>query len=276
MKKIIKFFIKSILLKANIIASIITSSAIFALFIGFDEIVQSLSSRIIICVIIYLFTLCISCIWVFIENNNIIVKFNNTSIQVKYGDLFAESGITVIPVDTTFSTLVNDKVISSNSLHGKFIKTFFGGNIGELQEQIIKGLAEYNLYSPINKDITKWKEKYEIGTIVEVNKEGHKFFLLALTELNDSNKAECNFSQYDTAIKSLYKYMDTHSQGDVVNISLLGSGFARLSTSKKNILLFMILQAMLSEYSFYGGMRIILHKSVKNEIILSEIKNLLK
>uniref|UniRef100_UPI001BE4D4D8 macro domain-containing protein n=5 Tax=Vibrionaceae TaxID=641 RepID=UPI001BE4D4D8 len=57
------------------------------------------------------------------ERSNIDVKISDrVMLNVKYGDIFAENGITVIPVNDFFDVLVDDEVISRNTLHGKLIE----------------------------------------------------------------------------------------------------------------------------------------------------------
>ena len=56
--------------------------------------------------------------------------------NVFYGDLFQNNDIIVIPVNEYFDTVVDEKIISSNTLHGCFIKQFFDGNTKDLRQQI--------------------------------------------------------------------------------------------------------------------------------------------
>ena len=43
-------------------------------------------------------------------------------IEIKVGNIFEEKDLKVIPCNEYFDTMVNDKIISKNSLNGKFIK----------------------------------------------------------------------------------------------------------------------------------------------------------
>ncbi|SCN47164.1 hypothetical protein BAZMOX_82608_1 [methanotrophic endosymbiont of Bathymodiolus azoricus (Menez Gwen)] len=44
--------------------------------------------------------------------------------KIFFGDLFKSNGIIVIPFNECFDTIVDDKIISSKTLHGKFIQSF--------------------------------------------------------------------------------------------------------------------------------------------------------
>lgn len=61
--------------------------------------------------------------------------------EIYFGDIFTNNGIVVIPVNEYFDTLVDDNVISINTLHGKFIRNFFGGDEENLRRQIANSLS---------------------------------------------------------------------------------------------------------------------------------------
>lgn len=52
------------------------------------------------------------------------IHINDTEVNIFYGDLFAQEGFKVIPFNEYFDTLVDNKVISGNSLNGIYIKKY--------------------------------------------------------------------------------------------------------------------------------------------------------
>ena len=46
-----------------------------------------------------------------------------TKLTVSYGDLFAQGGIKVIPVNEYFDTHLGDGIVAPNTIHGLFLKT---------------------------------------------------------------------------------------------------------------------------------------------------------
>ncbi|MDA1379583.1 DUF6430 domain-containing protein [Plesiomonas shigelloides subsp. oncorhynchi] len=57
--------------------------------------------------------------------NKISLKLTDkVKAEVYYGNLFDAQEIIVIPVNEYFDTIVDDKIISSKTVHGKFIKIF--------------------------------------------------------------------------------------------------------------------------------------------------------
>jgi hypothetical protein len=49
-------------------------------------------------------------------------------------------------VNDYFDTVVDNKIVSSNTLHGKFIQNVFGGNEAELKRQLKLELDKFLLY----------------------------------------------------------------------------------------------------------------------------------
>ena len=49
---------------------------------------------------------------------------NNTNVFIKEGDIFQQKGLKIIPFNEYFDTVVDDKVISSNSLNGIYITNY--------------------------------------------------------------------------------------------------------------------------------------------------------
>jgi len=59
------------------------------------------------------------------KGNNLLYRkiyINNSIVEVKAGDIFKEPGLKAIAFNEYFDTLVDEKIISSTTLNGKFIK----------------------------------------------------------------------------------------------------------------------------------------------------------
>lgn len=271
MRKQLTFIVNSIIHYAYIILGVISVITLFSVFFDFQELIPALKDRVFICIAIYLLAFLIAIIIASCKNRKLSLRLNNTSsLTIKYGDLFSEKGIIVIPVNNAFDIVVDDVVISSNSLHGMYIRKYFGGNEAALKSQISEQLQ--TLHDGASNVVTK----YPIGTVIDIKaSSGQRALLLALTELDDNNKAVCNLQMYCEAIIKLYEYIDSHANGDIVNIPLLGGGFARLPFSKQDLLSYMVLNAKLIGSAFYGGINIILNRDIQNEVMLPQIKRLL-
>ena len=192
--------------------------------------------------------------------------------NIYYGDLFQNKGIVVIPVNEYFDTIVDEKIISSNTLHGYFVKQFFTGNDKELKQQITKSLSTV---LPLEKNNTRKqgnKNKYPLGTVAQVKKEGRISYLVALTRFNENNRAEVKKSEYQRVLCDLFDYIEQYSQGTQVSIPLIGGGHSGVDLSKQKLLEFLLFSIALNDkLTLINGINVVLHKSIENDIDLNKI-----
>jgi hypothetical protein len=198
----------------------------------------------------------------------------NLSDQVKakifFGDLFESKEIIVIPVNEYFDTTVDDQIISSKTIHGKFIKKFFCGNEAELKNQLKNGLSQYK---PLEINLERKsgnKHKYPLGTVCEVKNDKKVFYLVALTRFNSNHRAEVNNSEYQRVLCDLFSYIEQNSQGRKVSIPLIGAGHSGVKLSKQKLLEFLLFSISLKDdLTLINGIDVVLHESIKKEINLT-------
>lgn len=101
--------------------------------------------------------------------NKINLEIRKEKVEIEFGDIFEEKGLKVIPFNEYFDTVVNSKIVSENSLNGKFIKKYFKENIVELDKKIEEELKKSKKKSIENKERTGGKKnKYQIGTTIKL------------------------------------------------------------------------------------------------------------
>ena len=66
---------------------------------------------------------------------NVSMKINKTNVTIKCGDIFKEEGLKVIAFNEYFDTIVDDDIISRNSLNGIFINSHIS-SVAELDKAI--------------------------------------------------------------------------------------------------------------------------------------------
>lgn len=197
--------------------------------------------------------------------------------KIFFGDLFEADEIIIIPVNEYFDTIVNDEIISSKTLHGKFISKFFGGNVADLTKQIKNGLANYPPTSLNSERKSGNKKKYSLGTVCEVKKDSKIFYLVALTRFNNNNRAEVLNSEYIKVLCDLFSFIEQNSQGRKVSIPLIGAGHGGANFSKQKLLEFLLFMIVLKdELTLINGVDIVLHDAIKNDIDLSTTEILFK
>jgi len=207
-----------------------------------------------------------------LPKNNITL---NTTKKVKtnifFGNLFDSKTNIVIPVNEYFDILVDDKIITKSSLHGTFINTIFGSNVEKLNEIIKKQLIGINGIQNTNREKGN-KIKYPIGTTILVEFNGKRYFLVALSCFDDYNKAYVSNKDYHQVIYLLLQSIHRFSQGEPVNIPLIGSGQSGVKLSKQEILEYLIFSIkMHDELTVSGGINIILYESSRDELDLNKI-----
>jgi hypothetical protein len=197
--------------------------------------------------------------------------------DIYFGNIFTNNGIVVIPVNEYFDTLVDDNVISINTLHGKFIRNVFGGDEKNLCQQISNSLSKTKPIE-INENRTSGnKHKYALGTVCEVTKDGKYFYLVALTKFNEVHRAEVKNSEYQRVICDLLYHIEQRSQGRKVSIPLIGAGHGGVDLSKQKLLEFILLSIFMSDkLTLINGIDVVLHSSVESEIDLAMVEVLFK
>lgn len=198
----------------------------------------------------------------------------NLKVDVSFGDLFEKNGIIVIPVNDYFDTLVDGKVVSSNTIHGIFVKRFFEGNEKQLKRNISASLKNITPVE-INKDRKQGNQsRYPLGTVANVPLNGKNYYLVALTRFNGNHRAEVKKSEYQRVLCDLFDYIEQNSQGNRVNVPLIGGGHSGLDLPKQKLLEFMLLAITLNDkLTLIKGLEVILHQSVKSDISLNIIQN---
>lgn len=253
-----------------ILTSFSTFLTIFAL-VGLSEYVQSLWWRIIIVLVIFIVSYLIAVIKVLFTNRKTLKIGNGKKLIVSFKDIFDGKDIVVIPVNEYFDTLVDYDIISSNSIHGKFINKYFKNKVNELDTKIHNSLQKQNIrYDTVERNVGKLK-KYPLGSVAMVEESGKVYFLAALTRFNKNNKAECNQLEYYETVVKLLKFINEYGQGKSVTLPLLGGGLARLNAEKQVILENLISVIKLNDSPMVGELEVALNIPLKNEIDLSKL-----
>ncbi|MEJ2765782.1 macro domain-containing protein [Photobacterium sp. MCCC 1A19761] len=221
-----------------------------------------------IAVISFIISLCITR-----ERNSIIVKVTDrVELNVKYGDIFEEKGIIVIPVNDFFDVEVDDEIISRNTLHGKLIEKYFSDDILFLNSEIESQLGKYTGEPVLNRQYGN-KVRYPLGTTVKIQRDDQVFFLVAFTRFDENNRAQLTNLEYQEAVIKLIDFIENNSNGYLVNMPLLGSGHSGVKASKQRLLEFLIFSLKIKDnLTLVNGINIVLAKRLKKEISLKLIK----
>lgn len=204
----------------------------------------------------------------------VVLTINNSTAEVKLGDIFEEVGMKVISFNEYFDTLVNEKVISSSSLNGQFINKYVS-DIDGLNKEIRESR---HLSSRKLENNTSRREgntqKYMLGSIHEHN----DYLLTAFTKFDEDNRAFLTMSDYINCLLNFWNEIDIIYANRTVIVPLLGTGITRLrdydtmSEQEKLELLLWSFKTSRVKFTYPAKIIVVVHESVKDKINFYRLK----
>lgn len=198
---------------------------------------------------------------------------SDTIVEILYGDLFRQEGWKAIGVNDFFDSIVDDKHIANNSLHGFMLNKYWDGKIVDWDNQISNCLLSSNSKS-VNR-ISGKLERFPIGTTADVVQEGNKFLCVALTTTDvDSLQTKADSKDLIVSVKGVLNKARTVCANDPLNFPLMGSGLSRIGIHP-SILVDLMLTAILEETKINkvtGIVRIVLPPNTCKDINLFQIE----
>jgi hypothetical protein len=200
------------------------------------------------------------------------IATTNTTIEVLFGDLFAQDGIRAIAVSEFFDSKLG-KPVSERSIHGIFLQRCFGGHPESFDKQVdeqLKGVA--------GKEVAKVDGKtksFPIGTstLLTVNQDRYLAFAFAKAD-PETCKAYSDVTMMWVALNQLWQRARVESGGHPLNLPLVGSGLSGLNLPTRDLLNLIILSAITETKAkqVTQKIRIILHRDRFEELDLREVK----
>lgn len=201
------------------------------------------------------------------------IKIGNTKIHLKFGDLFNESGNKVISCNEYFDSIVDEKLISSKTLHGKVMLEYIN-DISDFDMQLDNDINCKNKI--IERDCKRYSgkmNKYELGTCFKYK----DFIFVAFTKFDEQNRAYLNLPDYMYCLSNFWNELNRIYNAENIIIPLLGSGITRLPDSsaitKQEQLEMLVNSLKYSNLSFSHDITItiVLPENLKNEISIFKI-----
>ena len=203
------------------------------------------------------------------------IRINNSTVEVKTGDIFNEPGLKAIAFNEYFDTKVDEVIIASSSLNGKFIQQKVN-NIDEL-DTLIKndiylkdGIVEENRTRKDGKTV-----KYRLGSILLYNQE---YLLTAFSKFDDQNKAYLTMSDYLEFLLQFWNEVDRVYAGRSVTMPLFGTGITRFRgyemINDQELLEILIWSFKISRIKFTHPAKVIIliHPDKKDKINFYDLK----
>lgn len=198
---------------------------------------------------------------------------NKTKVTIKYGDIFAQNGLKVIAFNEYFDTLVDDNIISHNTLNGEFIEKYIR-NVNALDKEIEEQIKVNKFQIQKNERLSGKNIQCRLGSIVKFN----EFLLLAFSKFHEDNRAFLTSRDYHDCLVHFWSELDRVYAGYPVSLPLLGSGITRVGSLPTEMTNQNLLQEILDTFSnsnirFAAGLNVILSTKVKEDIDLLRIRS---
>lgn len=197
----------------------------------------------------------------------------DTTIDVLFGDLFAQNGLRVISVNDFFDSKIGAPV-SDKSLHGIFLQKCFGGLPLPFDTQLDAQLDNNTVIEQCSNKEGK-QIRYQIGTTAIIAVNNDRYLLFALTNTNPADcKASSDVTHMWYALHCMWQRARTECGGHDVNLPLIGSGLAGLGLPTRDLLNVIILSAITETKAkeICKKIRVVLHESRFEDIDLREVK----
>jgi len=208
---------------------------------------------------------------------NINIDIDGSRVIIKCGDLFSEEGLKAISFNEYFDTIVDDKIISSKSLNGIFIKRFFSNNINELNDYLIRNSDSSDIIGDGFVRIQGGKNiKFKLSTIIVYN----DFLLTAFAKFDQYDKATLTMPEYIEFLINFWDRVNRVYAQKNVSVPIFGSGITRIKEHKnigdEDLLKIMLWTFRLSEMKFKypAKLTIVIHEDKMDEINLFNLKSI--
>ncbi len=166
------------------------------------------------------------------------LKDRDVTIEIRIANAFEISGDLVVPTNTTFDTDLDGRIPKAHSIQGEFTRRYYDSEVNHLDLDIDKELAteEYLFVEQTERKRGKNKQ-YPIGSVIQLKRKNHIFYLIANTHINDAGVAKTTIENLRESLAKLWYYIsEKGAKGDIV-IPLLGTGKARLGEKREDIFL---------------------------------------
>ncbi len=152
-----------------------------------------------------------------------------------------KTNIIVIPVNTTYDTRISwqyeqepNPLVSPSTIHGMWLNRWqqAGYQVDGLDDRIRNSLKLHG-FMPVKTELDKRSEcfQYPIGSISVIEERNAVFYLLAISQFDETNTAHTTLESLKMAIRSLLSFYDHHGQALPLYLPLVGTGRSRAGLS---------------------------------------------
>ena len=200
------------------------------------------------------------------------IPASDSSIEIRFGDIFEDVGIIVVPVNEYFDGSLGDHV-SENSLHGLFIRDVLGGQSSTFFDLTSKALGSVEA-EEVQRTSGQIK-KYPIGTVARVDINQKRYLLAALSRTDlKTLKASATVHELWECLTGIWQGVRNFSNGNCVKIPLLGSGLSGIGLPLKHLIQIIVTSFLYctKQQKIADKVTLVLPSRLKGKIDLETIK----
>jgi hypothetical protein len=213
----------------------------------------------------------------YFKNNGytVIGKYANILDSIDLGNVNI-----VVPVNRCYDTIIDDFVISSNSVHGQIMQYLFQNDLiskEELDRNIEKSLKEQNIEAEnIGNDVSiggKSKGKYKrypVGSVALVVIGTVRFHFIAFSKIEKNKTATTKDLDYLIVLNQIVENIWKNSNGSPIYMPLIGSGLSKLNYDSNQLLKFMIQFFELHKNKLNSNVAIMIRKEDQSKITIRQ------
>lgn len=265
-------------------SSIIAAFQIIGFLCDFDSVfpddwtfITRLFVSITVVMVIWLFAFIIWNIKVLHEESVIVINADNGHyVYVEYGDILSDSENKrniVVTVNRCFDTIVDNDLITENTVHGKVVKGIcnHGYTVDELNDFLQKDLFDNRHVKPNKTLLERDKRKgnlkrYPAGTIAEFNDNNITYFFLGMSAFNKELHPETTDMEYVTTIQSLIEYCNSRAQGFPVYMPIVGAYGRDNKKSERELLEYIVSCFRFHKHLINTDIHIVVYSGHRDEV----------
>ncbi|MEO1667655.1 MAG: macro domain-containing protein [Chloroflexota bacterium] len=167
------------------------------------------------------------------------LRDRDVDIEIRVVDIFQIRGDLIVPINDLFQADIGGRMVNAKSVQGSLLRRYYDSVPDRLQADIYAWLEkfpyEYSTPENVMLDGMEFK-KYPIGSVVPVNANNRKVYLLANTSINGKGTAtSCSEDELLQALRSLWVYVSTKGSHGHLVIPLIGTQHGRLPLKRQRV-----------------------------------------
>jgi hypothetical protein len=181
----------------------------------------------------------------YVNKIELLQKNFGAKVTIEFGDIFRFNGVKAIGVNDFFDSVVDEKIISSATLHGAVLNKYWRHNVDEWDKKVEQELSL--LDNVVLNRMNGKTKRYEIGATAEVSAGTDNFLFVALAKTSvEDGVTIANAENIISATRGLLVKARATCANRPLIIPLFGSGLARAGIAN-NVLLDLIICGIFEE-----------------------------